>query len=48
MEVDTPALSNEELKKEEAQVITVHAESGEKSLGEVKLRVLLRHSALPQ
>jgi LmbE family N-acetylglucosaminyl deacetylase len=48
VEVDTPALSNEELKKEEAQVITVQAESGEKSLGEVKLRVLLRHSALPQ
>jgi LmbE family N-acetylglucosaminyl deacetylase len=48
VEVDTPALSNEELKKEEAQIITVHAESSGKSLGEVKLRVLLRHSALPQ
>jgi LmbE family N-acetylglucosaminyl deacetylase len=48
VEVDTPVLSNEELKKQEAQVITVHGESGGKSLGEVKLRVLLRHSALPQ
>jgi LmbE family N-acetylglucosaminyl deacetylase len=48
VEVDTPALSNEELKKEQAQVITVHAESEGKSLGEVKLRVLLRHNALPQ
>jgi len=48
VQIDTPALSAEELKKTESQLITVRAESNGKPLGEVKLRVLLRHSALPQ
>jgi LmbE family N-acetylglucosaminyl deacetylase len=48
VEVDTPALSDEELKKEEPREITVRAERGGNSIGEVKLRVLLRRNALPQ
>jgi LmbE family N-acetylglucosaminyl deacetylase len=48
VQIDTPALSAGELKKAEAQPITVRAESNGKPLGEVKLRVLLRQSALPQ
>jgi len=48
VEVDTPALSDEELKKEQPREITVRAESGGNSIGEVKLRVLLRRNALPQ
>ncbi len=48
VEIDTPAISADELKKAEPQFITVRAESGGKFLGEVKLQVMLRHTALPQ
>jgi LmbE family N-acetylglucosaminyl deacetylase len=48
VQIDTPTLSAEELKKAQPQVITVRAESNGKSLGEVKLRVLLRQGGLPQ
>ena len=48
VEIETPALSAEELKKTVPQVVTVHAEAEGHSIGEVKLRVLLRSHALPQ
>jgi len=48
VQIDTPALTAEEWKKAEPEAITVRAESNGKPLGEVKLRVALRHSALPQ
>jgi len=46
--VETPTLSSEDLKKAVAQEVVVHAEAEGKPVGEVKLRVLLRGSALPQ
>ena len=46
--IETPALSAEELKKTLPQEVTVHAETDEHSIGEVKLRVLLQSHALPQ
>jgi LmbE family N-acetylglucosaminyl deacetylase len=46
--IETPALSAEELKKTVPQEVTVHAEAEGHSIGEVKLRVLLRSHALPQ
>ena len=48
VEIETPALSAEELKKTVAQEVAVHAEADGKSIGDVKLRVLLRPNALPQ
>ncbi|HKM65784.1 MAG TPA: PIG-L family deacetylase [Candidatus Acidoferrum sp.] len=48
VELDTPQLSQGDLKKAEPQLVTVRAELDGKPLGEVKLRVLLRASALPQ
>jgi len=48
VELDTPHLSVQEVKKAEPQLITVRAEAGGKSIGDVHLRVLLRQSALPQ
>ena len=48
VEIETPALSAEELKKTVPQVVTVHAEAEGRSIGEVKLRVLQRSHALPQ
>lgn len=48
VEIETPVLSAEELKKAEPQEVTVRAEASGKSIGEVKLRVLLRSYALPQ
>jgi hypothetical protein len=46
--VDTPKLSTEELKKALPQEVMIRAEAEGKPAGEVKLRVLLRGSALPQ
>jgi LmbE family N-acetylglucosaminyl deacetylase len=46
--IETPALSAEDLKKAPAQEILVRAEAEGKTAGEVKLRVLLRGSGLPQ
>jgi LmbE family N-acetylglucosaminyl deacetylase len=48
VEIETPALTAEELKKTVPQEVTVHAEADGKSIGDVKLRVLLRANALPQ
>ena len=46
--IDTPTLSAEQLKKAGVQELTIHAEAEGKPVGEVKLRVLLKLSALPQ
>ena len=46
--IETPALSGEDLKKVVAQEITVRAEVEGKPAGELKLRVLLKSSGLPQ
>lgn len=48
LEIDTPALSPEELKVDKPEIVTVHLKAGEKSLGEAKLKVLLRNGGLPQ
>jgi hypothetical protein len=48
VEVATPELGKEELKKATAQEIVVHASSEGKTAGEVRLKVLLRASALAQ
>jgi LmbE family N-acetylglucosaminyl deacetylase len=48
IEVDTPLLSSEELKKSLPGEITVRAEKHGAAIGEVKLRVQLEASALPQ
>jgi len=46
--IETPALSAEELKKAVPQEVVICAEAEGKAAGEVRLRVLLRPSALPQ
>jgi hypothetical protein len=48
VEVETPLMSPEELKAAKPQEIIVHAEKNGASIGEVKLRVQLQGSALPQ
>jgi uncharacterized membrane protein len=48
VEVATPELGKEELKKATTQEIVVHASSEGKTAGEVRLKVLLRASALAQ
>jgi hypothetical protein len=48
VDIDTPALSPEELKKEKPQEVIVEVEAGGKKIGEVKLKVVLRGSGLPQ
>ena len=48
VEVETPSLPAEELKKATTQEIVVHAEVNGKSVGEVRLGVALQNSALPQ
>ncbi|HET7105765.1 MAG TPA: PIG-L family deacetylase [Candidatus Acidoferrum sp.] len=48
VELDTPQLSADELKKMQPQLIVVRAEVNGQPVGEVKLRVSLRQSALPQ
>jgi hypothetical protein len=48
VEVETPLMSPEELKTAKPQEITVRAEKDGASIGEVKLRVQLQASALPQ
>ena len=47
MEIGLPA-TTDGAKKNELQQITVHAESGGRSIGDVKLRVELRKRALTQ
>jgi LmbE family N-acetylglucosaminyl deacetylase len=46
--VETPAMSEAELKKTEAQEVLVTAEANGKRVGEVRLKVLLRPGGLPQ
>ncbi|MGB7848897.1 MAG: PIG-L family deacetylase [Candidatus Acidiferrum sp.] len=46
--METPTLSGEELKKAVAQEVMIRGEADGKPMGEVRLRVLLRGSALPQ
>jgi hypothetical protein len=48
LEVNFPALAENGPKKSEAQEVTIRAESGGQSIGDVKLRVELRKRALPQ
>jgi LmbE family N-acetylglucosaminyl deacetylase len=48
VEVETPLMSPEELKTAKPQEITVRGEKDGASIGEVKLRVQLQASALPQ
>lgn len=48
VEIDTPPLSAEELKKSQAEEVVVKGEVNGKTIGEVRLRVLLQGSALPQ
>jgi LmbE family N-acetylglucosaminyl deacetylase len=48
VEVETPSLSPGELKKAQPQYVVVRAEKDGASIGEVKLRVQLQASALPQ
>jgi len=48
IEVNLPALEENNAKKPEPQEISVHAESSSQSIGEIKLRVELRKRALPQ
>ncbi len=48
VEVETPKLSSEELKKTGPQEVTVSATAGGQSLGEVTMRVALQNGDLPQ
>src|SRR5207302_5477346 len=48
IEVQLPAVPENETKKPEPAEISVHAESNGQSVGEIKLRVELRKRALPQ
>jgi len=48
VEIATPELSKEELKKVAAQQVVVRGTAGGESIGEVKLKVLLKASALAQ
>jgi LmbE family N-acetylglucosaminyl deacetylase len=48
VELDTPTLSAEELKKNPTEEIVVHGEVSGTSIGEVKLKVRLQGSALPE
>ena len=48
IEVNLPALEENNAKKPEPQEISIHAESSAQSIGEIKLRVELRKRALPQ
>jgi len=48
IEVNLPALPENETKKTDPQEITVHAEANGQSIGEIKLRVELRKRTLPQ
>ena len=48
LEVQSPAISDKELKGIQADSIVVSGLAGEKSIGEAKLKVALRSSALPQ
>ena len=48
VEISLPATVDAAAKKNEIQEVTVHAESGGKTIGTVKLRVELRKRALPE
>jgi hypothetical protein len=46
--IETPRLSAEQLKTAAPHELTIHAESDGKPIGEIKMKVLLRTSALPE
>jgi hypothetical protein len=48
IEVQSPTIPDKDLKGRRADLIVVSGSAGEKSIGEAKLKVLLRSSALPQ
>jgi hypothetical protein len=48
VEIATPGLDKDELKKRKVQEVVVHASVSGKAIGEVRLRVMLRASALAQ
>ena len=48
VEIETPTLSGEELKKAVPQEVIIRAEADGKPAGEVTLRVLLKAGALPE
>jgi len=48
VDIDTPTLTEAELKKAAPQVVRVKIEENGKSVGEIKINVLLKASALPQ
>jgi hypothetical protein len=48
VEIDTPTLTEAELKKATPQMVTVKIQENGKSIGEIKINVLLKASALPQ
>jgi hypothetical protein len=48
VQIETPTLTAEQLKKAEPEEVMVRAEAEGKAVGEVKMQVLLRASAIPQ
>lgn len=46
--IETPPLSAEQLKTLKPQEVTIHAEAEGKPIGQIKMKVLLRSSALPE
>jgi hypothetical protein len=48
VDIETPVLTKEELKNAQPQEVVVRGEVDGQSIGEAKLRVLLKVSALPQ
>jgi LmbE family N-acetylglucosaminyl deacetylase len=48
VEIDTPTLTEAELKKATPQIVKVRIEENGRSVGEIKINVLLKASALPQ
>jgi LmbE family N-acetylglucosaminyl deacetylase len=48
VEIATPTLTEEELKKAKSQPVTVRVEAEGKNVGDIKINVLLKASALPQ
>lgn len=48
VEIETPSLARKVLKKTAPQEVRIHGEADGKSIGDVKLLVLLRPHALPR
>lgn len=47
-EIETPTLSDAELKNAKPVLVTVHVKEGDKVIGEIQLKVLLQSGGLPQ